>query len=135
MPILNYKRKYRLNIILLFILGFSLAIGLILYAFKNSIDLYYTPKQILGKHQIINKSIRLGGLVEKNSVHKYDGLNLIFAITDNIHSIKVQYNGILPDLFKEGQGVVVLGELKNENEFVARQVLAKHDEKYKPPGI
>jgi len=135
MPILNSKRRRRLNVILIFILGFGLAIGLILYALKNSIDLYYTPQQIQGNQQIISKSIRLGGLVEKNSISKYDGLSLSFIVTDNIHRIKVQYNGILPDLFKEGQGVVVLGELKNDGEFVAKQVLAKHDEKYKPPGV
>ena len=135
MLLLNYKRKYRLKIILIFILGFSLAISLILFAFKNSIDLYYTPTQLLDNIDLLHKSIRIGGLVEQGSIVKANGLNLSFNIIDNNNSIKVMYNGILPDLFKEGQGVVVLGKLNNEQHFIARQVLAKHDEKYRPPGV
>ena len=135
MLLLNYKRKYRLKIILIFILGFSLAISLILFAFKNSIDLYYTPTQLLNNIDLLHKSIRIGGLVEQGSIVKANGLNLSFNIIDNNNSIKVMYNGILPDLFKEGQGVVVLGKLNNEQHFIARQVLAKHDEKYRPPGV
>ena len=135
MLLLNYKRKYRLKIILIFILGFSLAISLILFAFKNSIDLYYTPTQLLDNIDLLHKSIRIGGLVEQGSIVKAKGLNLSFNIIDNNNSIKVMYNGILPDLFKEGQGVVVLGKLNNKQHFIARQVLAKHDEKYRPPGV
>jgi cytochrome c-type biogenesis protein CcmE len=135
MLLLNYKRKYRVKIILIFIFGFSLAISLILFAFKNSIDLYYTPTQLLNNIDLLHKSIRIGGLVEQGSIVKANGLNLSFNIIDNNNSIKVMYNGILPDLFKEGQGVVVLGKLNNEQHFIARQVLAKHDEKYRPPGV
>ena len=135
MLLLNYKRKYRVKIILIFIFGFSLAISLILFAFKNSIDLYYTPTQLLNNIDLLHKSIRIGGLVEQGSIVKANGLNLSFNIIDNNNSIKVMYNGILPDLFKEGQGVVVLGKLNNKQHFIARQVLAKHDEKYRPPGV
>jgi cytochrome c-type biogenesis protein CcmE len=135
MLLLNYKRKYRVKIIVVFILGFSIAIGLILFAFKNSIDLYYTPTQLLSNTNMLHKSIRIGGLVEKGSVVKHADLNLSFNIIDNNNSIQVMYSGILPDLFKEGQGVVVLGKLKNKQQFIARQVLAKHDEKYRPPGV
>ena len=135
MLLLNYKRKYRVKIILIFIFGFSLAISLILFAFKNSIDLYYTPTQLLNNIDLLHKSIRIGGLVEQGSIVKAKGLNLSFNIIDNNNSIKVMYNGILPDLFKEGQGVVVLGKLNNKQHFIARQVLAKHDEKYRPPGV
>ena len=118
----------------LFIL--SVAATLILYALRQNISLFYTPTQIATGEAPQHQPIRLGGMVEKNSIIRTkNGLNIQFKITDFNQAIIVTYTGILPDLFKEGQGVVAEGQLKDNQLFYASRVLAKHDENYMPPEV
>ena len=112
---------------------FCFVVGTILIVLQDNILFFYTPSEILQKNLENNKKVRLGGLVEENSVKRKD-IKINFVITDLKKTIKVSYEGILPDLFREGQGVIVKGYLKN-NEFIATEVLAKHDENYMPPEI
>ena len=111
------------------------AVLLILYNARENISYFYTPSELLESNIDKNKQVRIGGFVEKNTFIKVSAGSFKFRITDNIKSIDVTYNGILPDLFKEGQGVVVEGFLKNVGKFEAKTVLAKHDENYMPPEI
>jgi cytochrome c-type biogenesis protein CcmE len=92
---------------------------------------FYSPTQVASKEAPVNRTFRLGGLVEAGSV-KRDGVNVSFTVTDTVKAVPVRYTGILPDLFKEGKGVVAQGQLQG-GEFVAKEVLAKHDENYMPP--
>ena len=105
---------------------------ILLLAFRSGIEFYKSPTQLL---EVKDASIRLrvGGLVMRNSVQR-SGVDNLFVITDGTNEVKVQYTGVLPDLFAEGRGVIVRGKLKN-NVFIASQVLAKHDEKYMPREI
>ena len=129
--------KYRrLIIILLIIMTLSLATKLILMALEENIVYFFTPNEIkmkYGNKANIQNKIRIGGLVLENSVIEKDGIN-VFNITDRSHQIEVLFDGLLPDLFREGQGIVVEGVLQN-NKLVASQVLAKHDENYMPPEV
>ena len=112
---------------------FCFVVGAILIVLQDNILFFYTPSEILQKNLKQNEKIRLGGLVEENSVVRND-IKINFIITDLKKNIEVSYKGILPDLFREGQGVIVNGYLKN-NIFEASEVLAKHDENYMPPEI
>lgn len=123
---------------LMFILGgialVGAAVGLVLYALKNNVSLYFTPTQVYNKEAPQGRSFRIGGLVEEGSVSREkDGLTVRFSITDTAQKMPVIYKGILPDLFKEGKGVVAQGKLQADNVFYAEEVLAKHDENYMPP--
>ena len=130
------KRRRRIITVISIIVGMSVATGLVLYALRQNVDLYYTPAQLMASQNLHTHEIRLGGLVVKGSVKKIpDTLQVYFTLTDNHQSIEVKYDGILPALFREGQGIVAQGQLNNFGVFVADQVLAKHDEKYKPPEI
>ncbi len=115
--------------------GVVLAVGaiaaLVLNAFQSNLVFFYSPTQIAANEAPANRTFRLGGLVQEGSV-KRDGVKVNFVVTDTGKTVPVQYEGILPDLFKEGKGVVAQGQLKN-GVFVAREVLAKHDENYMPP--
>jgi cytochrome c-type biogenesis protein CcmE len=114
----------------------SSAAGLILYALRQNVDLYYTPSQLMALGQVRAHDVRLGGLVVKGSVKKIpETLKIYFTLTDGHQNIEVRYDGILPALFREGQGIVAQGQLNNFGIFVADQVLAKHDSNYKPPEI
>lgn len=130
---MNPKQQRRLIGIISLVVLVSASIGLILYALKQNINLFYTPTE-LSQH-IINPDqvLRIGGYVKKNSIH-YDasGETVNFIITDQTHEISTTYHGVLPSLFREGQGVVVTGKLSHPHAFIADQVLAKHDEKYMP---
>ncbi len=129
------KRKQRLLAIFAIMLALSAAAFLALYALRQNIDLYYTPSQLSGS-QVTGQSLRLGGLVKKGSVvHMPSGLRVMFIVTDLVHDIQVTYEGILPDLFRDDQGVVVQGQLLSTGQFMATQVLAKHDENYMPPIV
>ena len=112
---------------------FCFVIGIILIVLQDNILFFYTPSEILQKNLKENEKVRLGGLVQENSVLRKD-IKINFIITDLKKTIEVSYEGILPDLFREGQGVIVNGYLKN-NIFEASEVLAKHDENYMPPEI
>jgi cytochrome c-type biogenesis protein CcmE len=130
------KRRKQLVFILFILLGVSSASGLALYALNRNINLYYTPSQLMQAQPLSNQIIRIGGLVEKGSVHfESQGLRVHFVLTDGKKNIVVIYNDLLPTLFREGQGVVVQGKLNNQGVFLADQVLAKHDENYRPPGL
>ena len=115
--------------------GVLVAVGaiaaLVLNAFQSNLVFFYSPTQVAQKEAPTGRTFRIGGLVENGSV-KRDGTEVSFIVTDSAKTITVRYNGILPDLFKEGKGVVAQGQLKG-NVFEAREVLAKHDENYMPP--
>ena len=112
---------------------FCFIVGTILIVLQDNILFFYTPSEILQKNLKLNEKVRLGGLVEENSFTR-NNTKINFIITDLKKNIEVSYEGILPDLFREGQGVIVNGYLKN-NIFEASEVLAKHDENYMPPEI
>lgn len=107
------------------------ATALVLNAFNSNLVFFYSPTQVAAKEAPTGRTFRLGGMVEAGSVRR-DGVNVHFVVTDTVKSVPVQYQGILPDLFKEGKGVVAQGQLK-DGHFEAREVLAKHDENYMPP--
>ena len=112
----------------------GIAVALVLNAFQKNLVFFYTPTQIATGEAPKGRSFRLGGLVEDNSLKRVpDGLGVTFIVTDKARSIPVRYTGILPDLFKEGRGVVAQGHLGDDGGFVATEVLAKHDENYMPP--
>ena len=127
-----YKR--RIAYILFTLLSLTVAGFLVLKAFKENLLFYFVPSDIKAGKAPINHTFRLGGLVEKGSVKK-DGLTVHFTITDTHKKIPVTYTGILPDLFREGRGVIVRGQMKDSNLFTAEEVLAKHNEKYAPPDM
>ena len=126
------KRK-RFYIIFSAFTFFCFVVGIILIVLQDNILFFYSPSEILEKNLKQNEKVRLGGLVQENSVLRKD-IKINFIITDLKKTIEVSYEGILPDLFREGQGVIVNGYLKN-NIFEASEVLAKHDENYMPPEI
>ena len=107
---------------------------LTLSAFQKNLVFFFTPTQILAGEAPHNRSFRVGGMVELGSIQRHvDGLMVSFIVTDTAQRVKVNYRGLLPDLFKEGKGVVAQGKLGADNVFVAEEVLAKHDENYMPP--
>ncbi len=127
-------RHKRLAIIVVGVTGLTIAGLFVLNAFRSNLVFFYSPTEILAGKVTTNNTFRIGGLVEKGSVrHSPNGLKVEFIVTDLNKKIPVYYEGILPDLFREGQGVVAQGRLQAGNIFVASEVLAKHDEKYMPP--
>ncbi|HLP97469.1 MAG TPA: cytochrome c maturation protein CcmE [Sideroxyarcus sp.] len=127
-------RQKRLGFIVAGIVLVAAAVGLVLYALKNNVSLYFTPTQVFNNEAPQGRSFRIGGLVEAGSVQRQnDGLTVHFNITDTHKAMPVVYKGILPDLFKEGKGVVAQGKIEADNVFHADEVLAKHDENYMPP--
>ena len=131
------KKTNRFYFIFLILVSISLALFFVLKALNDKIVFFYTPTNISEDAEIIGKNIRVGGLVLENSIkYSNDGLSVSFIITDNKNMIDVFYTGILPDLFREKQGVVVEGSFfKNKKTFNAKKVLAKHDENYMPPEV
>lgn len=127
------KRRRRAYYILLLLFGVSAVVGLILYALRQNINLFYTPTQLHAQANVAHTRIRLGGMVQEGSLQYADALSVQFIVTDLQHTVPVTYAGILPDLFREGQGIVALGHLNTQQIFVAEQILAKHDEKYTAP--
>ncbi|HRN83410.1 MAG TPA: cytochrome c maturation protein CcmE [Hyphomicrobium sp.] len=113
----------------------SLAAILMMFAFRQSIVFFHTPSDVVEKKIEAGTRFRLGGLVEDGSVARGEGTFVRFAVTDTLKSVPVSYEGILPDLFREGQGVVAEGTLGADGHFVADTVLAKHDENYMPPEV
>jgi len=113
----------------------ALAVGLTLYGLRGSISYFYTPAQAAQAHVPSGRQVQLGGLVAVGSVIKRDGGEVDFTVADRTNASKVVYRGDLPDLFREGQGVVAIGAFNDAGVFEAKQVLAKHDEKYMPPEL
>jgi cytochrome c-type biogenesis protein CcmE len=126
-------RKKRLATVFLILITSALGSFLIIRALDSNLDFFFTPSELLQENIPINKRIKVGGMVLDGSV-KRDKTNISFVITDYEGSINVEFDGLVPDLFKEGSGVVVLGYLKDKT-FIAEDVLAKHDENYMPPSI
>jgi cytochrome c-type biogenesis protein CcmE len=113
-------------------LALAAATALVLNAFRSNMLFFYTPTQISTGEAPKARAFRLGGLVQQGSLAR-EGINVRFVVTDTAKNVTVQFQGTLPDLFKEGKGVVAQGELNNEGVFMAKEVLAKHDENYMPP--
>lgn len=127
-------RHRRLIAIALALTGIGIATALILNAFRSNLVFFFTPSEVSAGKAPTDRAFRIGGLVEDGSVKRQaDGLTVSFVVTDTAKSIPVTYRGILPDLFKEGKGVVAEGRLGPDGLFTATQVLAKHDENYMPP--
>ena len=127
-------RQKRFMFIAVGLAAIGLAVGLVLYSLKGNVNLYFTPSDVFDGKAPVGKSFRIGGLVEEGSIKREkDGLSVSFAITDTHKTIPVIYTGILPDLFKEGKGVVAQGRMEEGGMMRAEEVLAKHDENYMPP--
>lgn len=128
--------KLRLMFVLSMVLGIATASTLVLSALRENINLFYTPTQIANGEAPQDTRIRAGGMVEAGSLQRSsDSLDVRFVVTDLKKSVTITYRGILPDLFREGQGIVALGKLNADGVVVADEVLAKHDEKYMPPEV
>lgn len=133
---MNSIHKRRLYYLALFATGLTLAASLILYALKQNINAFLTPGQLTEQTMKADYHFRLGGMVKKNSVVREKGnLNVQFVVTDFNRDLPVHYVGVLPDLFREGKGVVAEGRLNAQGIFIATQILAKHDENYMPPNV
>ena len=128
------KRQNRMILVALLLLGISLSGYLGIKAFNENLLYFFTPTDILEGKAPLGKSFRIGGLVQPESVIR-DDLLVFFTLTDNKKTIEVHFEGILPDLFREGQGIVATGSVSDENVFRATEVLAKHDETYMPPEV
>jgi cytochrome c-type biogenesis protein CcmE len=132
----NAVRKKRLYIVLAILIGAGLAVGLALSALQQNINLFYTPSQIAAGEAPQAMRIRAGGMVKEGSVSRSaDSLLVDFVVGDGHSEVTIRYQGILPDLFREGQGIVALGKLNADGVLIADEVLAKHDENYMPPEV
>jgi len=130
------RKRRRLYIVTAALLVFGGATALVLTALDDSLDLFQSPTQLRASPPPPERGIRLGGLVEEGSVlRSSDGLSVSFRVTDLAESVPVTYQGILPDLFGEGQGIITVGNMTGEGTFVAHEVLAKHDENYLPREV
>ncbi len=130
------QRKKRLTLILFLVVGVGTAVGLLMYSLSQNINLFQTPTQIANGEVPVGRTIRAGGLVVAGSVvRSEEGLGVTFEVTDGVASVPIFYEGILPDLFREGQGIVALGQLNDAGVLQASEVLAKHDENYMPPEV
>ena len=125
-------RTRRAAIVLGVLVAVGAAAALVLNAFNSNLVFFYTPAQIAAKEAPQGRTFRVGGLVQPGSVAR-DGVTVRFIVTDNLQVVPVRFEGVLPDLFKEGKGVVAQGQLGADGVFAAREVLAKHDENYMPP--
>jgi cytochrome c-type biogenesis protein CcmE len=125
-------RHKRAAVVLGIVALVGVAVALVLNAFQSNLVFFYSPSQVASREAPVGRTFRLGGLVKEGSV-KRDGVDVHFQVTDTAQTIPVRYRGILPDLFKEGKGVVAQGQVGTDGVFVAREVLAKHDENYMPP--
>jgi len=129
-------RKRRLILISLLVAGVAIAVGLMLMALGENLNVFYSPTQVKAGEVPVGHTFRVGGMVEKGSViHNPDSLEVDFVVTDTANTTSIHYSGILPDLFREGQGILAEGKLDEKGVFIASRVLAKHDEKYMPPEV
>ena len=129
-------RKKRLGLIVLMVAGVATGVGFALKSMNENIMFFFTPSEVAGGKAPVDKLFRMGGMVVAGSVQRPgDGLTVRFDLTDNEQQVTVRYTGILPDLFREGQGIIANGKLDASGDFVAEEVLAKHDETYMPPEL
>jgi cytochrome c-type biogenesis protein CcmE len=129
------KARRRLTLVLAIAPVLALAVGLTLWGLRSSISFFYTPSQAAAAHPAPGQSVQLGGLVQMGSVAKHPDGRVEFVVADRAAKDRVTFQGDLPDLFREGQGVVAVGAFRQDGVFEAKQVLAKHDEKYMPPDL
>ncbi len=130
------RKNQRMAAVLAGLVMLGVSVALVLWALQDSVDHFYSPTDVADKGVEPDQRIRLGGLVAEGSVSRAaDGATVLFTITDLEHTVQVSYLGILPDLFREGQGVVTQGKMGRNGVFVAEEVLAKHDETYMPPEV
>lgn len=137
---MNPRRKKRMGLIIAILLGVGSTVGLMLYALNQNMDLFYTPTElVMGKDGVkpeVGQRLRIGGMVVEGSVRRdMESLRVSFDLADVGPKVTIEYDGILPDLFREGQGIVAQGVLKDATTIEAFEVLAKHDEDYMPPEI
>jgi cytochrome c-type biogenesis protein CcmE len=126
------RRHRRIAFIVVGLVSLGIAAYLAASAFRSNLVFFFSPTQVAAKEAPVDRTFRIGGLVQEGTL-KRDGLNVQFTVTDTAASVPVVYNGILPDLFKEGRGCVAQGKISSDGVFHAEQVLAKHDENYMPP--
>ncbi len=130
------KRKQRLILVTLMLVGIGAAVAFGLNAFRQNIMLFHSPSDIAAGGVVVGKPFRIGGMVVEDSVLRgSEDLSIRFQLTDTAESVTVAFDGILPDLFREGQGIVAMGKLNGSGVFIASEVLAKHDENYMPPEV
>lgn len=133
---MNPVRKKRLYAVMALVSGVGIAVALALSALQQNINLFYSPTQIAAGDAPEDVRIRAGGLVAEGSVKRSEqSLDTDFVVTDGVANVTIRYNGILPDLFREGQGIVAMGKLNDQGVLIADEVLAKHDENYMPPEV
>jgi len=129
-------RQKRMTTVIVILLGVGIATAFALQAFQKNLLYYYSPSQIQAGEAPDTRTFRVGGLVEDGSVQRETGsLEVTFVLTDYANTVPVSYTGVLPDLFREGQGIIARGKLDGQGLFVAEEVLAKHDENYMPPEV
>jgi cytochrome c-type biogenesis protein CcmE len=131
------KKQRRLAFAITLLLAGGGAAALAIYALQDNVLFFYSPSDITAHPEKVpeGRTFRIGGLVQEGSVQRDRGLEVHFVVTDGKNAVPVQYSGVLPDLFREGQGVVALGTRGTNGVFTAKEVLAKHDEKYMPPEV
>lgn len=130
------RRRQRLVFVCVVLIGVSIATVLVIGAMGQNMLYFFSPTQVLAGEAPTGHDFRVGGLVEKGSVKRLNGgLTVQFKLTDTAHTVTVRYTGVLPVLFREGQGIVAMGKLQSNGTFVAQQILAKHDAKYMPPDV
>ena len=128
------RRHKRIIFICCSLVALGLATWLVLGAFRNNLVFFFSPTQVAAKEAPVNRTFRIGGLVQEGSLKRdSDGLTIRFVVTDTANTIPISYKGILPDLFKEGRGCVAQGRVGSDGVFYADQIMAKHDENYMPP--
>ena len=129
-------RKKRLFFIVFLVAGVTLAAGFAMYAFNQNLMFYFSPTDVKQGKAPIDKLFRMGGMVVEGSfIKEQKSLKVLFDLTDYEKTVSVEYTGILPDLFREGQGIISRGKLNKKGVFIAEEVLAKHDENYMPPEV
>ncbi len=129
-------RRRRMALVGLVVVGVGAAVAFALNAFQDNLLYFYSTSDVVSGKAPVDRTIRIGGMVTQGSVQRQSGsLEVRFVLTDYAKDVTVSYSGVLPDLFREGQGVVARGKLVGDNLFVAEEVLAKHDEKYMPPEV
>lgn len=132
---MNKARQRKCLFVLFGLLVLFAVCALVLYALRQNISLFYTPSDVHDGRAKLNVPVRVGGMVVSGSVVRSKHLQVAFQLSDRQHVLQVQYRGILPDLFREGQGIVAYGRVRADGVFQASEVLAKHDEKYMPPEV
>jgi cytochrome c-type biogenesis protein CcmE len=132
---MSAKQKRRLGFAATIVLAGALAASLVIVALEDNVLFFYSPSDIAANPPEAGRTIRIGGLVAPGSVRRGGGLEIAFGVTDGKHTVPVRYSGVLPDLFREGQGVVALGATAPGGVFMATEILAKHDERYMPREV